>query len=69
MFVPGLGNVVVALAMSFPDPMSSQVSTWFVTLVADGVKVIASLPPYWVVGSIADRKRGAEQPATSREMR
>ena len=47
--------------------MSFQVWTWVVTLVADGVKVIASLLPFWVVGSIADRDRGAELPTTSRK--
>jgi hypothetical protein len=47
--------------------MSFQVWSWVVTLVADGVKVIASLLPFWVVGSIADCDRGAELPATSRK--
>ena len=47
--------------------MRFQVWTWLVTLVADGVKVIASLLPFWVLGSIADREWGAELPATSRK--
>ena len=66
MFLPGLGNVVVALTMSVQDH-EFQVWTWVVTLVADGVKVIASLLPFWVVGSIADREWGAELPAASRK--
>ena len=47
--------------------MSFQVWTWVVTLVADGVKVIASLLPFRGVGSIADREWGAELPAASRK--
>jgi hypothetical protein len=47
--------------------MSFQVWTWVVMLVADGVKIIAWLLPFCLVGSITDRERGAKLPATSRK--